>query len=104
MESYRNKDARRGGRARTAVSAAEAEARILLALEWRDAWRAEKQAAAKPAPLTAPAPAPTGPAGEKERRARFAASIARVEFGRAYWDIRKEHGGSGRKQEIPPTI
>ena len=57
-----------------------------LALGWRETWRAE--AAGTDRPAQAPNQRPDGE--EKKRRARFAAGIARSEFGRHYWDARRE--------------
>ena len=56
------------------------------ALGWRETWRAET---AEPEKLAqAASHRPDGE--EKKRRARFAAGIARSEFGRHYWDARRE--------------
>ncbi len=58
-----------------------------LALIWREEWRAEKTAA--PVPTRArPAGDFTARAREAKRQAKFAQAIARIEFGRAYWDER----------------
>ena len=57
-----------------------------LVLGWRESWRTE--AAATKRPAQAANHKPDGE--EKKRRARFAAGIARSEFGRHYWDARRE--------------
>ena len=63
-----------------------------LALDWREAWRSKKAGTEK-----AGANAANRPDGEeKKRRARFAAGIARSEFGRHYWDARREAGVTKR--------
>jgi hypothetical protein len=58
------------------------------ALAWRESWRAEA------AETKRGANALNGPADPEQakRRARFAAGIARSEFGRFYWDARREGG------------
>jgi len=58
-----------------------------LALGWRETWRAET---AEPERAAQAANKPDGE--EKKRRARYAAGIARSEFGRHYWDARREAG------------
>ena len=57
-----------------------------LALGWRESWWAETARTERPA--LAANQKPDGE--EKKRRARFAAGIARSEFGRHYWDARRE--------------
>jgi len=57
-----------------------------LALGWRETWRTE--AAATERLARAADQRPDGE--EKKRRARYAAAIARSEFGRHYWDARRE--------------
>jgi len=58
-----------------------------LALGWRETWRTEA------APERLARAAEQRPDGEeKKRRARYAAGIARSEFGRHYWDARREAG------------
>ena len=59
-----------------------------LALGWREIWRAEVAATERPTPAANHRP----DGEEKKRRARFAAGIARSEFGRHYWDARREKG------------
>jgi len=65
-----------------------------LALGWRETWRtevAEKESAEH---------ATSKPDGEeKKRRARYAAAIARSEFGRHYWDARREAGVPKRPRD-----
>jgi hypothetical protein len=58
-----------------------------LALGWRESWRTE---AAETERAARAASKPDGE--EKKRRARYAAAIARSEFGRNYWDARREAG------------
>ncbi len=59
-----------------------------LALGWRETWRAETAETERLA-----READHRPDGEeKKRRARYAAGIARSEFGRHYWDARREAG------------
>jgi hypothetical protein len=62
-----------------------------LALGWRETWRAET---AETERATRAANKPDGE--EKKRRARYAAAIARSEFGRHYWDARREAGVTKR--------
>jgi len=62
-----------------------------LALGWRETWRTE---AAKTERHARAASKSDGE--EKKRRARFAAGIARSEFGRHYWDARREAGVTKR--------
>jgi len=57
-----------------------------LARGWRETWRAETTEPERP--TRASDHRPDGE--EKKRRARFAAGIARSEFGRHYWDGRRE--------------
>jgi len=95
MDFHRKKGARGGAFAKAAISAEEAEAQFQRALVWREAWRAERRGAASPTALAAPTPADRP--SEEARRARFAAGMARLEFGRAYWDARKEREGANRK-------
>lgn len=67
----------------------ESIAEHTLALGWRETWRAETGE-------NAPNKKPDGE--EKKRWARFAAGIARAEFGRHYWDARK----AGAPNRPPP--
>jgi hypothetical protein len=66
----------------------EPDAEPRLALGWRETWRTE--AAATERLARAADQRPDGE--EKKRRARYAAGIARSEFGRHYWDARREAG------------
>ncbi len=65
----------------------EPDAEQRLALGWRETWRTE---AAETKSAARAANKPDGE--EKKRRARYAAAIARSEFGRHYWDARREAG------------
>jgi hypothetical protein len=90
MDAFRNRSAR-GRRAQAALTPEEAAEQFLKALEWREIWRAAKAAPAEPVRREAGTPADD--AGEEaRRRARFAEGLARLEFGRAYWDERKARG------------
>lgn|GEM_PF-6102728 len=66
-----------------------------LALGWRETWRTE--AAATERLARAAGQRPDGE--EKKRRARYAAGIARSEFGRHYWDARREAGTPKRPRD-----
>jgi hypothetical protein len=85
-----DKNGSRGGRrARPALSPEQIEANYCAALRWRDEFRAEKAAGG----LKAPEPRILSPPPRRERdegadRAAFAKGVARLEFGRAYWDER----------------
>jgi hypothetical protein len=57
-----------------------------LALKWRNEWRAGKLAASLPEVEPKGDPAPVN--GQARHRAQFAQAIARLEFGRNYWDGR----------------
>jgi hypothetical protein len=61
-----------------------------LALEWRDCWRAEKlkDQNGTAGHVRKEKDKPGEP--DKEDRKRFAEGIARAEFGRAYWDERRQ--------------
>jgi hypothetical protein len=59
-----------------------------LALKWRDEWRAGKSAASLLSADTPAAPAPKASLDQRQHRAKFAQAIARLEFGRGYWDER----------------
>lgn len=65
------------------------------ALGWRETWRAE--AAETERLAQAASHRPDGE--EKKRRARYAAGIARSEFGRHYWDARREAGTTKRPKD-----
>jgi hypothetical protein len=65
-----------------------------LALGWRETWRTE---AAETESAARAANKPDGE--EKKRRARYAAGIARSEFGRHYWDARREAGAPKRPRD-----
>ena len=91
MVAHRNGRAPGNRLARPALTPEEAEAQFHRALIWREAWRAEKARAAAPmvrGGVAEPAVRPD----DQARRARFAESVARAAFGRAYWDERKERG------------
>jgi hypothetical protein len=65
-----------------------------LALKWREEWRAGKSAASRQ-PADMPAAATPKPGGDaRQHRAKFAQAIARLEFGRGYWDERLQRGFS----------
>jgi hypothetical protein len=57
-----------------------------LAREWRTQWRREKAAGRFGFPVSKAAARPRNNAGETARQTRFAEGIARLEFGRSYWD------------------
>ena len=62
----------------------ECNAAYRFALIWREEWRAErKKNTTEPVIVERPI------GDEKKHRARFAAAIARAEFGRNYWDERR---------------
>jgi hypothetical protein len=92
---------KRGRDAALAVSPEEAEAqfraavrREIWALISREIWRAE---------MAARRASPPRPLDESERRKAFAKAIARLEFGRAYWDERTAAGvQSPAKPKRPP--
>lgn len=90
MDAFRNRSAR-GRRAQAALTPEEAADQFLKALEWREIWRAEKAASVEPVRREPARPA-DGAGEEARRRARFAEGLARLEFGRAYWDARKTRG------------
>ena len=58
-----------------------------LGVTWREEWRTEQTKIAKV--KLAEKELRLKESDEEDRRARFAEGIARVEFGRAYWDKRK---------------
>jgi hypothetical protein len=62
------------------------------ALGWRETWRTEAAETERAAEQR-----PDGE--EKKRRARYAAAIARSEFGRHYWDARREAGVPKRPRD-----
>jgi hypothetical protein len=53
-----------------------------IARTWRDEWRAEKNSI----PILVNPATPLANIGDAERRKEFAEDMARLEFGRAYWD------------------
>jgi hypothetical protein len=57
-----------------------------LAREWRRQWRNEKAVGRLRAPVSKAAARPRNNGGETGHRTRFAEGIARLEFGRSYWD------------------
>jgi hypothetical protein len=72
-------------------------ARHELALKWREEWRAGKSAASlQPADAQA-APALKSGEDQRQHRAKFAQAIARLEFGRGYWDERLQPRGPMKK-------
>ena len=72
----------------------EPDAEQRLALGWRETRRTE---AAAERLARAADQRPDGE--EKKRRARYAAAIARSEFGRHYWDARREAGVPKRPRD-----
>jgi hypothetical protein len=71
-------------------TAANTAANHGLALKWREEWRTGKAAApSQPAGIKAIA-APKPAEDQRKRRAKFAEAIARLEFGRSYWDERRQ--------------
>ena len=64
---------------------------LQLILKWRDDWRAQKGAAQlSPRRQVASDELPaTQNEDDGKRRAKFAQGIARLEFGRSYWDERR---------------
>ena len=75
-----------------------------LALAWRESWRAESVQSRNTDPIRTDklngmdkrTPNP------KEARRRFAEGIARAEFGRAYWDERRQGGLQQRRKPKEP--
>ena len=65
------------------------------ALGWREIWRTEAAATERLARAAEQRP----DSEEKKRRARYAAGIARAEFGRHYWDARREAGVTKRPRD-----
>jgi hypothetical protein len=63
-----------------------------LALKWREEWRVEKSAALLPPADIQAVPAPKSRGGQRRHRAKFAQAIARLEFGRGYWNERLQRG------------
>jgi hypothetical protein len=63
-----------------------------LALKWRDEWRAGKSAASLQTADTKVDTAPKPGVDQSKHRAQFAQAIARIEFGRNYWDERLQRG------------
>jgi hypothetical protein len=61
---------------------------FLLALEWRDCWRAEKLRRQN----GTVGPVRKDKDKDRDKRKRFAEGMARAEFGRAYWDERRQRG------------
>jgi hypothetical protein len=62
-----------------------------LALQWREEWRAECSGAPQRPPVSPdPEPPPERRRDELKHRAQFAEGIARLEFGRAYWDEKRQ--------------
>jgi hypothetical protein len=57
-----------------------------LAREWRTQWRREKAVGGFDFPISKAPARPRNNAGETRHRTRFAEGIARLEFGRSYWD------------------
>jgi len=91
---------KRAGRARRIRSPEEIDAEIRIALIWREIWRAEKMAPPQPRAAEAQQAAPRP--DEAERKKAFAKGIARLEFGRAYWDEKRQGGGKGGASERKP--
>jgi hypothetical protein len=85
------------GRARRPLSDEDIENDFRLALQWREDWRGETAAAEVVS--TPPERAPD----RKDRREAFARGIARLEFGRAYWDDRRAQA-LRRDAERPPRV
>ena len=101
MNVHDNSGSRGGRRAKPLLSPEQIEANYRAALRWREEFRAEKAGGMlrAPAPKSSPRPA------RRERdagadRATFAKGIARLEFGRAYWDERLQRGA---KERVPLT-
>jgi hypothetical protein len=104
MNIHDNGGSRGKGRAKPPLPPEQIEANYRAALRWREEFRAEKAAGwAKAAPPKAPeAPRPSG--AEAGDRAKFAKGIARLEFGRAYWDERLQRevkGPAARPRGLP---
>lgn len=78
-------------------------AQFRLALEWRDIWRSEKLQS-RPELVERVRPAKD----KRVSRIEFARGIARAEFGRAYWDERRQRavqqkpGENGKIKDAPP--
>ena len=76
-----------------------------LALAWRESWRAEslknRKGVASPVRKDTLNGKDRRKPNAKEERKRFAESIARAEFGRAYWDERRQRGLQQQGKEPP---
>jgi hypothetical protein len=79
-------------------------ASLELALKWRDEWRASKSAACSQAAEIKVDAAPQHGGDQSKRRAQFAQAIARLEFGRSYWDERLQRGGKSLKTSSSKRI
>lgn len=84
MKPYAHTRQRRGRCPARLMSPEEAAVLLGRALEWRDEWRAE--VATRQGVALDPQPSDAPPA--RNNAARFAAAIARHEFGRFYWNGR----------------
>jgi hypothetical protein len=82
----------------------EIAAALSRALSWRQQWRDEMAAGRAGSETKAPEPArqPDRPASQQDagRLAKFAEAIARAEFGRAYWDKRRDVATQGRDKRL----
>ena len=62
------------------------------AMKWREEWRAECWGSPQPPTGPDPEPPPKPGSDELKHRVKFAEGITRLEFGRAYWDKRRQSG------------
>ena len=79
-----------GRRERLRLSPEQERAAHRLGTEWRAEWLAEKAKAAKTVTKQKEPAHPRVEADNAAQRAKFAEAIARAEFGRAYWDARRQ--------------
>jgi hypothetical protein len=86
MHTSNGRGSRGNSLARRRPSPEQTDALHELALKWRNEWRAGKLAASSPEVEPKGDPAPVD--GQSKHRAQFAQAIARLEFGRNYWDER----------------
>jgi hypothetical protein len=95
-----------GGRLKRAPLTPQQQAAAFeRALEWRREWRTEMagraNADADASHQTIEAPQRKPRPSDNRDAAKFAAGIARAEFGRFYWDARKERPSGQAKGRVP---
>jgi hypothetical protein len=96
MNLYNGRGAHGRHRAKPQARPELHEAVCRLGLKWLEEWRAQRKDNATE-PIATKGPMKDD---EKKRRARFAAAIARAEFGRNYWDERRNRSREAERRKL----